>query len=414
MDIILPFDVGGAVELKSFTKGYRGAWFRCKIIEISMRSGQLVYQIEYMDYPEEKRHWTTLYQIHPKDRKKKTCQNREPMLRPSFPQWCWDHIPQDGQKMDVVAVVSSPWKVGDLVDWWHTNCFWTGKIIELLGDGKVKIACPEEPLGEGGCWDADHEDLRPALDWSLEKGWSAPLSQENGESWYTARLITENPDAGISSSDEDSEQSYDSDKEVQKCVNRSFDAPKQEIGKCLNGASVTPGKAMDPDVKHPANTNGRRSMKSQTHSKEEPQKCRSEDPDTSPEAIHPKVQVASDDIGECSMNSQADYPMSPMANSGHSYQLLSTGAQSNFSSFKRLKTSTDQHTSRIDTPGRVYSRRKTECAPVQLPPVTVGEALMRVEELVHRIKRAQDLLQSVDDDGDAPSSRVATPAWKFR
>jgi hypothetical protein len=41
----------------------------------------------------------------------------------------------------------------------------------------LQIACPEEPLGEGGCYDADLDDLRPALDWSLEKGWSAPLSQ---------------------------------------------------------------------------------------------------------------------------------------------------------------------------------------------------------------------------------------------
>uniref|UniRef100_M8BCB7 Uncharacterized protein n=1 Tax=Aegilops tauschii TaxID=37682 RepID=M8BCB7_AEGTA len=79
--------------------------------------------------------------------------------------------------MDVVAVVSSPWKVGDLIDWWYTDCFWTGKIIELLGDDKVKIICPEIPLGEGGCWVAHPKDLRPALDWSLEKGWSAPLSQ---------------------------------------------------------------------------------------------------------------------------------------------------------------------------------------------------------------------------------------------
>ncbi|CAM0870576.1 unnamed protein product [Alopecurus aequalis] len=327
LDIILPFKVGGAVELKSFMKGYMGAWFRCKVTEMSVRSDQLVYQTEYMDYPEEKRRWTTLYQILPKDRKKKTCQNRELMLRPPFPQWCWDdHIPQHGQKMDVVAVVRSPWKVGDLVDWWHTNCFWTGKIIELLGDGKVKIACPEKPLGEGGCWDADLEDLRPALDWSLEKGWSAPLSQENGECWYTARLIIENP--GISSSDEDSEQSYDSEKEVEKCVNGSFDAPKQEIGKCLDGASVTLEKAMDPDVKHPTNTNGRRCMKSQTLSKEELQKCRSEDPAMSPEAIHPRVQVSSDQIAECSTNSQADYPTSPMANSGQSYQLLANDAQS--------------------------------------------------------------------------------------
>ena len=63
------------------------------------------------------------------------------MLRPPFPQWCWEkHIPELGQKLDVLAVVSSPWKVGDLVDWWYTDCFWTGKIVELLGDDKVKVS----------------------------------------------------------------------------------------------------------------------------------------------------------------------------------------------------------------------------------------------------------------------------------
>jgi hypothetical protein len=63
------------------------------------------------------------------------------MLRPSFPHWCWDdNIPEHGQKMDDVAVVSFPWKVGDLVDWWYNCCFWTGKIIELLGDDKVKVS----------------------------------------------------------------------------------------------------------------------------------------------------------------------------------------------------------------------------------------------------------------------------------
>ena len=31
MDLILPFKVGDAVEIRSFRVGYRGAWFRCKV-----------------------------------------------------------------------------------------------------------------------------------------------------------------------------------------------------------------------------------------------------------------------------------------------------------------------------------------------------------------------------------------------
>lgn len=388
MDLILPFKVGDAIELRSFKAGYRGAWFRCKISDMGIRNCHMECQLEHIDYPEEKMCWTRLYQIPPKYRKRKACQNRELMLRPSFPQWCWDNcIPEYGQKMDNLAVVSSPWKVGDLIDWWYNGCFWTGKITELLGDGKVKIVCPEKPLGEGGCYEAYPADLRPALDWSLEKGWSAPLSQENGESWYTARLITENPDT--SSSDEDIVESYDGNKEVQKCLNGSFDISKQEISKSLNGASVALEEVMDPDVEHQANTNSTCCIKSQTDSEEEPRKHKNEEPDTSLEVIHPKAQPAPDEIDECCTNSQADFPTSPMANSGQSSL---TDGQSGLTSCKKLKTSTE-HAS-VQSP----------------PPDTVGEALMNVEKLAHRIRRAQDLLQSIDD---APSNRALTPSWRF-
>lgn len=62
------------------------------------------------------------------------------MLRPSFPQWYWENKkPDQLPKTDVVAIVSSPWKVGALIEWWYTDCYWTGKIIELLGDDKVKV-----------------------------------------------------------------------------------------------------------------------------------------------------------------------------------------------------------------------------------------------------------------------------------
>lgn len=62
------------------------------------------------------------------------------MLRPAFPQWCWENdILEHWPQTDVLAVVSSPWKVGDLIDWWYNDCFWTGKIIEFLGEDKVKV-----------------------------------------------------------------------------------------------------------------------------------------------------------------------------------------------------------------------------------------------------------------------------------
>ncbi|VAH68663.1 unnamed protein product [Triticum turgidum subsp. durum] len=420
MDLILPFKVGDAVETRSYNVGYRGAWFRCKITDMCIRSGHMECQVEYIDYPDERRKWNRLFKIPPKCRNQKASQNREIMLRPPFPRWCWENdIAELGPQTDVVAVVSSRWKVGDLIDWWYTDCFWTGKITELMSDDKVKIICPEIPLGEGGCWVADPKDLRPALDWSLEKGWSAPLSQENGECWHTARLIAGNQDTLSSSSDEeDIEQSCDGNKVLQRCLNGSFDSLEQEIGKCLNGASDTPKELVDQDVKQPANTNGRCCLESQTDSEGEPQKCMNEEPGVSLEAICSKVQLAPNETGECCMNSQADCPTSPVANSGQSPQFI-TNEQSSPPSFKKLKTSSE-HAS-VKPTGTVseatmklrelVNKVKTSSEHVSVKPTgTVSEATMKLQELVNKIRRAQDLLQSVDY---APSSIVLAP-WKFQ
>lgn len=40
---------------------------------------------------------------------------------------------------EVVVIIADSWKVGDLVDWWFDSCYWSGKIIEILGDEKVKV-----------------------------------------------------------------------------------------------------------------------------------------------------------------------------------------------------------------------------------------------------------------------------------
>ena len=62
------------------------------------------------------------------------------MIRPTFPQWYLEHEkPDQLPEASVVAIVSTPWKVGDLIEWWYTDCYQTGKIIELLGDDKVKV-----------------------------------------------------------------------------------------------------------------------------------------------------------------------------------------------------------------------------------------------------------------------------------
>ncbi|KAK3160894.1 hypothetical protein QOZ80_1BG0067210 [Eleusine coracana subsp. coracana] len=206
MDFILPFKVGDLVESRTFSPGFRGAWFRSKISLMCVRQGHLECFLEYIDFPDEKKTWTRLYKIRPGYRKQKSSENRDIMIRPTFPRWYWENqIPDQHPKTDVMAIVSSPWKVGDFIEWWFTECYWSGKIIELLADDKVKIVLHDPPIGEGGFYDADCKNLRPALDWSLENGWSVPLSQEDGKCWYNARLVIEKTDTGNSSSDEENE-----------------------------------------------------------------------------------------------------------------------------------------------------------------------------------------------------------------
>uniref|UniRef100_A0A2P2K9F9 Uncharacterized protein n=2 Tax=Rhizophora mucronata TaxID=61149 RepID=A0A2P2K9F9_RHIMU len=46
--------------------------------------------------------------------------------------------------------------------------------MEVLGEKKFQIDLLPPPLGEGSSYEASIEDLRPSLDWSLERGWTVP------------------------------------------------------------------------------------------------------------------------------------------------------------------------------------------------------------------------------------------------
>ncbi|GJN36105.1 hypothetical protein PR202_gb24941 [Eleusine coracana subsp. coracana] len=118
------------------------------------------------------------------------------MIRPSFPQWHReDKVPEQLPNNDVIAIVHETWKVGDKVDWCSEGCYWSGIITMFVKSDvvtspsqhyiiteytrifllQVKLLRP--PVGEGQCYDANINDLRPTLDWSLEGGWTVPLSQ---------------------------------------------------------------------------------------------------------------------------------------------------------------------------------------------------------------------------------------------
>lgn len=186
----LPFEVGQEAESKCFEDGFRSAWFRCKIKNISLRKGIIGYSLEFFDFPDEKVRWTKLYQKPKGDSKVPGETKLELMVRPSFPP-CFreSERPDLYPASDIVAIVEDDWEVGDLVDWWSDGCFWSGRVTQLLGNDKVQVELPEPPIGEGNSYEALCKDLRPSLNWSPGTGWTVPISRENSSSQYCARLI---------------------------------------------------------------------------------------------------------------------------------------------------------------------------------------------------------------------------------
>ncbi|KAJ0034606.1 hypothetical protein Pint_24645 [Pistacia integerrima] len=188
----LPFKVDQLIEARSFISGYRGAWFRCKIKEIGRRKKEIVHAMEYYDFPDEidmciftEIQWTKLYQK-PSSSSKSTVIKRQLMVRPHFPPVYREcQRPDLNTISEVVVIVRDVWKVGDLVDWWADNCYWSARITKILGDGKARIDLPQPPLGEGSSYEVSCSDLRPSLDWSPNDGWTVPIPEREG----CARLI---------------------------------------------------------------------------------------------------------------------------------------------------------------------------------------------------------------------------------
>ncbi|XP_066311934.1 uncharacterized protein [Miscanthus floridulus] len=336
-----------------------------------IRQGHLECLLEYLDFPDERKTWTRLYKIPPGSHMRKSNPSRMIMVRPTFPQCYWENEkPNQLPKTHAVAIVTGPWKVGDLIDWWYTDCYWTGKIIELLGDDKVKIALHEEPIGEGGYYDADCKDLRPALDWSLEKGWSVPVSQDNGKCWYTAQLIIQRSGSGSSTSDEDIEQSCGGEEEVQKC---------------LNGFSDVPAEAVDTDTKLSAKINDKIFMNNQGDGKVESPKCLIGASELPQEATNSKGDLPPNQNVNCCMKSGTE---NHIAKRGDSPEAL-LDDQSGPISLKRQKTSSEPAT--------------------EVPPDTLDDAIMKLEKVANKIRHLESLVQSVG----SPPSKVAKSSWKF-
>lgn len=219
MDLILPYKIGDLAESKSLVPGYRGAWFRCKILNMRVKFGYLECYLEYIDYPEEKKEWVRLFRKNPPTRSNQNSREQI-MIRPSFPKWYFVHeVPEQLPNSDVTAIVDETWQIGDLVDWLNEDCYWSGTITKLLNEDLVEVELPKPPIGEGDRYPANRSDLRPTLEWSLAKGWTVPLSQANGKGWHAARLL----------------QHYKSESDDENDDNDSWDA-----GQPLCRASSTP------------------------------------------------------------------------------------------------------------------------------------------------------------------------------
>ncbi|KAG7533892.1 Agenet domain plant type [Arabidopsis thaliana x Arabidopsis arenosa] len=188
--INLPFQVGQIVEVKSFIKGYRGAWFRCKIMDMTNDNGELRYKFKYLDFPDEPLDNALVFET------PKGGTESQLMLRPTYPPHYHEseYVNLDGD-VEPLVVVHDSWKVGDLVDWLKDEIYWSGEIVAMKGRRSCQIELLPKPEGEGKVYQGLCKNLRPRLDWSVEDGWKVPCTVDGQK---CAKIVTsKNEDEGI-------------------------------------------------------------------------------------------------------------------------------------------------------------------------------------------------------------------------
>ncbi|CAH8373290.1 unnamed protein product [Eruca vesicaria subsp. sativa] len=157
----LPFKDGQTVEVRSFEHGFRGAWFRCKIVRIYIVEGKLYYSLKYLDYEKEEIHEQQVFQRF-EDGEKEWI-----MVRPSYPSV---HKTKAHQE----PLAHGSWKVGDVVDWHKDDCHWSGTVLAVKKNDALQVELCPPPRGEGGTYTVLSKDLRPSSEWSLKDGWTLP------------------------------------------------------------------------------------------------------------------------------------------------------------------------------------------------------------------------------------------------
>ncbi|CAO2839115.1 unnamed protein product [Amaranthus hypochondriacus] len=133
------FRIGQMLEARTFEKGFRGAWFRCKVKKVIRKKGRVAaYNVHYYDYTEEQEEKVTLY-ASPTESSSGQKAKRELMLRPHFPGYYRESdLPDLNTISEVIVAVADVWRVGDLVDWFFSGCFWSGTITDIIDDKRAK------------------------------------------------------------------------------------------------------------------------------------------------------------------------------------------------------------------------------------------------------------------------------------
>lgn len=87
--------------------------------------------------------WTSIYEENPHCNGNMKERPLELMLRPPYPPiYNENQMPDVSEISEVTVIGGDSWRVGDLVDWWNSDCYWSGKITELFGDDEAQVLIP--------------------------------------------------------------------------------------------------------------------------------------------------------------------------------------------------------------------------------------------------------------------------------
>ncbi|XP_024962299.1 uncharacterized protein LOC112502581 isoform X1 [Cynara cardunculus var. scolymus] len=238
---VLHLEVGQLAEMRTFVRGFRGAWFRCKIKDVFLEKNKIL--LEYYDFSDEEISWAKIYEVPHYGRKSKQIK-KQLMMRPHYPQMHHtSEMPPVNSISEVCVINDGTWKVGDLVDWFEDSSYWSARVIKVLSDDKVKIELPMAPAGEGGVHEAFCKDLRPSLDWSAGKGWT--LATMEGQSSCSAQLIFPSQQDEVNCLDSEREEASSTSRISAAIAIEGGDRERQQEANKMNSEQVKmDGKAV--------------------------------------------------------------------------------------------------------------------------------------------------------------------------